>query len=44
VREALNNAVKHAGAECEVWLAAEFDGGRLSVEVRDNGRGLTRPP
>ena len=39
VREALNNVIKHAGAS-EVWLAAEFDGGRLSVEVRDNGRGF----
>ncbi len=39
VREALNNAVKHAGAS-EVGLAAELDGNRLSVEVRDNGRGF----
>lgn len=42
VTEAVNNAVKHAGAaRCTVALSV--DGGALRVVVRDNGRGLPPP-
>jgi signal transduction histidine kinase len=39
VREALNNAVKHAGAGT-VTLSLRQEGGRLEVEVMDDGRGF----
>jgi len=39
VKEALNNALKHAQAT-EIWLRIELVGGRLRLEVRDNGRGF----
>ncbi|MES2924166.1 MAG: histidine kinase [Verrucomicrobiota bacterium] len=40
VREALNNILKHAGP-CEVTLTVRFEGGMLSIDIRDNGRGFT---
>lgn len=39
VKEALNNAAKHARAT-EVWLALRCDNGTLTVSVEDNGRGF----
>jgi signal transduction histidine kinase len=41
VQEALTNVVRHAAAE-RAWLRVAVDGGRLAVEVDDDGRGL--PP
>ncbi|CAA9279212.1 MAG: Two-component system sensor histidine kinase [uncultured Acidimicrobiales bacterium] len=38
VSEALTNAAKHSGAP-RVVVGARVDGGRLSIEVSDNGRG-----
>ncbi|MGE3274482.1 MAG: two-component regulator propeller domain-containing protein [Vicinamibacterales bacterium] len=38
-KEAVNNAVKHAGAS-ELRVGFALAGGRLTVEVADNGRGL----
>lgn len=40
VKEALNNAVKHAQAG-EVWLRVNTDGKALRIEVQDNGCGMT---
>lgn len=39
VLEALNNVAKHAGA-ANVWLRIELAGGRLQLEVRDDGTGF----
>jgi signal transduction histidine kinase len=39
VKEALNNVVRHSGAD-EVFLRFCYDGGRLIVMVEDNGRGF----
>ena len=39
VKESLNNAAKHAGAAL-VRLRVEWDGGRLRVEVADDGSGF----
>jgi signal transduction histidine kinase len=39
VKEALNNAVKHAAA-AQVRFGMEFIGNQLAVEVKDNGRGF----
>ncbi len=39
VQEALNNCEKHAGAS-RVWLRLRAEPRRLTVEVRDNGRGF----
>jgi PAS domain S-box-containing protein len=40
LQEALTNVARHANAtEVEVWLAAED--GRVCLQVRDNGRGIT---
>ncbi len=39
VREALNNAAKHSGAN-EVRLRLRLEAGELTVAVEDNGRGL----
>ncbi len=41
-QEALNNVVRHSGAS-EVYVRISEDGGKLTVEVRDNGRGFTAP-
>lgn len=43
VREALTNVVKHAAAT-EVWLRVRIAGGKLVLEVEDNGRGLSEAP
>ncbi|HET7844614.1 MAG TPA: histidine kinase, partial [Xanthomonadales bacterium] len=37
-QEALTNAVRHSGAS-DVWLRLERDGGRVRLDVSDNGRG-----
>jgi ligand-binding sensor domain-containing protein/signal transduction histidine kinase len=42
VKEALNNAVKHAQA-AEVWLRVNTDGNALRIEVEDNGCGMAEP-
>jgi signal transduction histidine kinase len=42
VKEALNNAVKHAQA-AEVWLRVNADGNALRIEVEDNGCGMAEP-
>jgi signal transduction histidine kinase/ligand-binding sensor domain-containing protein len=39
VKEALHNVVKHAGAT-EVHLSARLEGRRLTLSIRDNGRGF----
>ena len=38
LREAVTNVVRHAGAT-RCWIALSDDGGRIHLEVRDNGRG-----
>lgn len=43
VKEALNNIVKHAGAN-EVRLGVDVSNGNLRVVVTDNGHGFERPP
>ena len=43
VREALTNVVKHAAAT-EVWLRVRIAGGKLVLEVEDNGRGVSEAP
>lgn len=40
VREALNNALKHAHCH-EVWLKMKVDEGRVTLSIEDNGRGFT---
>lgn len=42
VKEALNNAVKHADATL-VFVAMSIDGGRVTVRIGDNGKGLRAP-
>jgi two-component system, NarL family, sensor kinase len=42
VQEALANVHRHAGAT-QVSVGAKLPGGRLVVQVRDDGRGLGRP-
>jgi len=39
IKEALNNAVKHARAT-DVWLRMRVTDGHLKVEIEDNGCGL----
>ncbi len=39
VKEALNNAAKHSGAE-ELWLRLGMTDGTMTIEVADNGRGF----
>jgi len=39
VKEALNNVVKHAEAS-EVHLQIELESGKLTVTIRDNGKGF----
>jgi signal transduction histidine kinase len=41
VREALNNVLKHAGAQ-RVWVRMEISAGKIELEVRDDGKGF--PP
>lgn len=43
VKEALNNAVKHARAG-DVWLRVSADRKQLRIEIEDNGCGLTEAP
>lgn len=43
VKEALNNIVKHAGAN-EVRLGVEVSDSKLRVTVTDNGHGFDQPP
>jgi signal transduction histidine kinase len=40
VREALNNALKHAKCT-EVWLRMGFEHGQVTLEIEDNGCGFT---
>ncbi|MGB9604358.1 MAG: sensor histidine kinase [Bryobacteraceae bacterium] len=40
--QALDNAVRHSGAS-EIAITVEVGSGRLRLEVRDNGRGLSYP-
>ena len=40
VKEALNNAVKHAGA-VDVWLRLRAESGTLGIEIEDNGCGMS---
>ncbi|MEE1762414.1 sensor histidine kinase [Streptomyces sp. SP18BB07] len=42
VREALANIGRHSGAE-RAWIAGRYTGGRLRVEVRDDGAGGADP-
>ncbi len=39
VKEAINNIIKHAGAN-EVQIKVHFENGLLAIEVRDNGKGF----
>jgi signal transduction histidine kinase len=39
VKEALNNAVKHAAAR-EIRFGLDYTANRLTVEIADNGRGF----
>ncbi len=39
VKEALNNVVRHSGAD-EVWLRMRCDAAELQINVEDNGKGL----
>jgi YD repeat-containing protein len=39
VKEALNNVVRHSGAD-GVWIRVEYDDQRLTISVEDNGRGI----
>jgi signal transduction histidine kinase len=39
-REAVQNASKHAGQTAQIWIRLYTDGGRLRLEVRDDGRGF----
>jgi len=42
VKEALNNVVKHAGAsEVRIQIAPD-DSGRLTISIRDNGKGFVK--
>ncbi|MCW1921884.1 sensor histidine kinase [Luteolibacter arcticus] len=43
VKEALNNAVRHAAATT-IWLRFAVGDGRLSITVADNGRGMKEAP
>lgn len=43
VKEALNNAVKHAAAS-EVNIRMDFEAGLLVIWIRDNGRGFSPDP
>jgi signal transduction histidine kinase len=38
-KESLHNALKHAGP-CEIHLSLDYDGTRIVIEIRDNGRGF----
>lgn len=40
-QEAVNNAVKHSGAS-ELWIELKEAMGRVSMEIKDNGKGLPR--
>ncbi|MDX2526710.1 sensor histidine kinase [Streptomyces europaeiscabiei] len=42
VREALANIGRHSGAE-RAWIGGRYEGGRLRVEVRDDGAGGADP-
>jgi signal transduction histidine kinase len=42
VAEALTNVVKHSGASA-AWVLVRRDGGRLTIEVGDEGRGGAEP-
>jgi signal transduction histidine kinase len=39
VQEALTNAARHSNAE-NIWIALRRDGERLSLDIRDDGRGV----
>ncbi len=39
VKESLHNVLQHAGP-CEVLLALDYDGDKLSLSIRDQGRGF----
>ena len=39
VKESLHNVLQHAGP-CEVFLSFEYDGERITVTIRDTGRGF----
>ena len=39
-KEAVNNIVKHSGAKA-VWLRLRLEPGRFTLEIEDNGRGLS---
>jgi signal transduction histidine kinase len=41
LQETLTNVARHAGAT-QVSIALSQDSGRLSLEVRDNGRGIAK--
>ncbi len=42
VRESLANIARHSGAE-RAWITGRYEGGRLRVEVRDDGEGGADP-
>ncbi|HEY1120930.1 MAG TPA: ATP-binding protein, partial [Haloferula sp.] len=39
VKESLHNVLQHAGP-CEVFLSFEYDGERITLTIRDTGRGF----
>ncbi|MFC7643529.1 ATP-binding protein [Streptosporangium lutulentum] len=41
VGAALDNVVRHCGAQAPAWIFAESDGGVITVTVRDEGPGIS---
>ena len=39
LQESLNNVIQHAGAQ-HAWVELEFTGTDLSVQIRDDGKGI----
>lgn len=42
VQEALNNAWQHSGGS-NIWLTVRFETERVTITVRDNGKGFAVP-
>jgi PAS domain S-box-containing protein len=40
VEEACTNAVRHSGSQCDLQINASFEGGDLTISVRDWGKGF----
>ncbi len=43
VKEAMNNVLKHSGAQ-EAWLRLRLNAGVIELEIEDSGRGFNVPP